>query len=126
MARRKYGFNPPQTDYMRRGNTDIARVMFSRVWGTTNSSLGPAITAIIEWDKYMARRTYRIELKIDLSEEDSHAVMLDIAKRYARDLLASSTLLSERSSPKVALITDDSFHGQEEIDLLEPSDTLHT
>jgi hypothetical protein len=127
MARRKYRFDPPQTDYLRRGNQDFFDVWSSRGWGAVHSiKYSAMVIALQNWETVMARRTYRIELKIDLSEEDSHAVMLDIAKRYARDLLASSTLLSEKNSPKVALMTDDSFHGQDEIDLMEPSETLHT
>lgn len=74
----------------------------------------------------MARKTYRIELKIDFNDDSSHEVMLGIAKQYARDLLASSMLLQDGRKPAVALMTDDSFHGTDEIDLLDESKELHT
>jgi hypothetical protein len=74
----------------------------------------------------MARKKYIIELKIDLTDEEGHAAMLAVAKQYARDLLGSAMMLSERQRPMVALMTDDSFIGQEEIDIMEPSENLHT
>lgn len=100
--------------------------MISTQWGDAeHASLSEHISNLIQWDKDM-RRTYRIELKIELSEADSHEVMLDIAKRYARDLLASAMLVSENRRPAVALMTDDSFTGTEQIELMAPSETLHT
>jgi len=78
------------------------------------------------WQEHMARKTYRIELKIDLTDEEGHAAMLAIAKQYARDILGSAMMLSERQRPVVALMTDDSFTGMEEFDVMEPSENLHT
>ena len=52
--------------------------------------------------------------------------MLAIAKQYARDLLGSAMMLSERQRPMVALMTDDSFTGQEDIEILDASENLHT
>lgn len=124
--RRKYKFTPPQLDTLGRGNRDLADVMMARVWGTTNSSLGSVITAIIEWDQHMARKTYRLELKIDFNDDSNHEIMLGIAKQYARDLLASAMLLQDGRKPAVALMTDDSFTGVDEISIIEPSQDLHT
>lgn len=79
-----------------------------------------------KWDKIMARRTYRIELKIDFADDDRHEHMLEVAKQYARDFIASAMLLADRGKPDIALITDDSFVGREDIELLESSDNVHT
>ncbi len=84
------------------------------------------VTKYQQWSQYMARKKYIIELKIDLTDEEGHAAMLAVAKQYARDLLGSAMMLSERQRPMVALMTDDSFVGSEEIDIMEPSDNLHT
>ena len=81
---------------------------------------------LLKWDSHMARKTYRIELKIDFNEEANHEVMIGIAKQYARDLLGSAMLLQDGRKPAVSLITDDSFHGVDEIDLLDEGNTLHT
>lgn len=81
---------------------------------------------ILAWDQVMARKTYRIELKIDFNDDANHEVMLGIARQYARDLLGSAMLLQDGRKPAVALITDDSFHGVDEIDLLEESKELHS
>ena len=74
----------------------------------------------------MARKTYRIELKIDFADDDLHEHMLAVAKQYARDFISSAMLLSDRGKPEIALITDDSFIGREDIELLEASDNVHT
>lgn len=74
----------------------------------------------------MSRRTYRIELKVDFNDNSSHEIMTGIAKQYARDLLGSAMLLQDGRKPAVALMTDDSFHGIDEIDILAESDNIHT
>lgn len=81
--------------------------------------------AIVKWEGIMPRKTYRIELKIDFNDDNNHEVMLGIAKQYARDLLGSAMLLQDGRKPAVALMTDDSFHGVDEIDLMDQSQTLH-
>lgn len=80
----------------------------------------------MKWEDHMARKTYRIELKADFDDAASHEIMLGIAKQYARDLLGSAMLLQDGRKPAVALMTDDSFHGTDEIDLLEESKELHS
>lgn len=82
--------------------------------------------ALTNWEKVMARKTYRIELKADFDDAASHEIMLGIAKQYARDLLGSAMLLQDNRKPAVALMTDDSFHGVDEIDLLSESSNIHT
>ena len=109
---------------MGRGNRDIADVLVSKCWGAGNPDYEKAVTNIIAWDQVMAQKTYRIELKVNFKDNSNHEIMLGIAKQYARDLLASSMLLQDGSSPQVAL-TDDSFHGREDIDLLAASEELH-
>lgn len=79
---------------------------------------------INRWDDIMARKTYRIELKIDFNDDARHEVLTDIAKQYARDLLGSAMLLQDGRKPIVALITDDSFTGTDEIELLDEG-TVH-
>lgn len=84
------------------------------------------LTKLIHWDdEVMARKTYRIELKIDFNDDANHEIMLGIAKQYARDLLGSAMLLQDGRKPAVALMTDDSFHGVDEIDLMDQSQTIH-
>lgn len=78
------------------------------------------------WDKQMARKTYRIELKLDVSDDNRHDAMLEVCKQYARDVLASAMLLQDGRPPSVALITDDTFTGSEEISLLQPGEVVHT
>ena len=126
MPKRRYKLAPPSLVEGRRGNRDLTDVMISRIWGTDENRLGGVISCVLMWDEFMARKTYRIELKIDLIEEGGHEAMLAIAKQYARDLLGSAMMLSERQRPMVALMTDDSFTGQEDIEILDPSENLHT
>lgn len=82
--------------------------------------------ALVKWEHLMTQKTYRIELKLDLDNDTNHEVMLGIAKQYARDLLGSAMLLQDKRKPSVALMTDDSFTGYEDIDILEQSENLHT
>jgi hypothetical protein len=83
------------------------------------------ITASSNWDKDMARKTYRIELKVDFDEESRHEALLMVAKQYARDFLGSAMLLQDRTKPACVLFADDTFMGMEEIDILDPSENLH-
>jgi phosphoribosyl-dephospho-CoA transferase len=127
MAKRRYKFDPPSLAEGRRGNRDFLDVWNSRGWGAVHSiKYSAMVIALSNWDKHMARKTYRIELKIDLTDEGGHEAMLAIAKQYARDLLGSAMMLSERQRPMVALMTDDSFTGQEDIEILDASENLHT
>ena len=127
MGKRRYKFDPPSLVQGRRGNQDLLEVWHSRRWGAVHSIKYSAMAvALNNWEKVMARKTYRIELKIDLTDEEGHAAMLAIAKQYARDILGSAMMLSERQRPVVALMTDDSFTGMEEFDVMEPSENLHT
>ena len=122
-------FRPPQVWKLRRGNEDFRDVWHSKYWGSGSSrriDLAQAIKEAIEWDKHMARKTYRIELKVDFADDASHEIMLGIAKQYARDLLGSAMLLQDKSKPAVVLMTDDSFHGVDVIDLMDASEELHT
>jgi len=69
----------------------------------------------------MTIQTYTIELKIDASEE-AHEALTEIAKQYARDLLASAMILSGGKQPQIICRTQDSFYTQNEIEVLDPSD----
>lgn len=113
-------------------NFDFIKQLTSRYWGLdprSDDTIIPLLRtrhAISNWDRQpMARKTYRIELKIDFNDDASHQILLGIAKQYTRDFLASAMLLQDGRKPAAALMTDDSFHGVEEIDILEPSEQLH-
>lgn len=88
--------------------------------------LREVIHNIEKWDKIMSRRTYRIELKIDFSDDSRHDVMETLVRQYGRDLLSSAMLVQDGRKPLVALFIDDSFVGTDEISLLEPSENVHT
>ena len=107
-------------------NHDIITGLVSRGAFSSDGSFLTTIGAIDNWDRHMANKTYRIELKINFGDDTNHEIMLGIAKQYARDLLGSAMLLQDGRKPAVALMTDDAFHGIDEIDLLEESNTLHT
>ena len=122
-------FRPPQIQTLGRGNEDFRDVWTSRYWGSSGAvqvTLGSYIDNSIKWDQQMARKTYRIELKIDFADNANHEIMLGIAKQYTRDLLGSAMLLQDKSKPAVVLMTDDSFHGVDEIDLMEASAEIPT
>lgn len=75
----------------------------------------------------MARRTFTIEIKLDIDEgiegNQAYEAMLMITKQYARDILASAVLINDgRKQPAIAMFTEDSFHTQSEIELLSPSE----
>lgn len=73
----------------------------------------------------MANYTYRIELKLDC-DEDRHEAIIQVAKQYARDLMASAMLVANtQRQPMIALFTENVFIGEEEINVLDPSDDLH-
>lgn len=122
--RRHKRLDPPVA--VHRGNHDIITRIVERNAFTENTAYLQIITAINKWDAHMARKTYRIELKIDFTEESNHEIMIGIAKQYARDLLGSAMLLQDRGKPQVALITDDSFHGSDEIDIMPEGESLHS
>ena len=117
-------FKAPPVD-RRRGNDDIRQVLIMKHMMSDWQPYIDTLNQIIEWDHYMPRKTYRIELKADFDADDTHGIMLGIAKQYARDLLASAMLLQDSRAPVVALITDDSFHGTDEIELLDEGAELH-
>lgn len=114
---------PPHTW---RGNLDIAQGLHSRYFGSDQPNYLRLIARIQEWDITMSRKTYRIELKIDFNDDARHDALIQIATQYARDLLASAGLLSDGRKPVVALITDDTFTGVEELEVMPASEELHT
>jgi hypothetical protein len=71
----------------------------------------------------MTIQTYTIEFKLD-TNEDAHEAMLQIIKQYARDLMASAALLCGNKQPQVICRTQDSFYTTNEIELLEPSESV--
>lgn len=126
MTRRPYRLPAPATSTGSRGNYDIIRIMKSKFWGSTNPAYYKTVNSINEWDANMARKTYRIEVKIDFNDDTRHEALLQVAKQYARDMLASAMLLQDGRKPSVALITDDTFVGNEEINILEEGENVHT
>lgn len=81
------------------------------------------------WRKRLSRRTFTIEIKLDIPDNEdgqqAYLAMLAITKQYARDILSSAVLLNEgRKPPAIACFTEDSFHTQSEIELLDPSEHI--
>jgi len=114
-------------------NQNYITLWTSRMWGVSadhftarDRHFQTMVIHANRWEMKMSRKTYRIELKIDFTDDSIHEVMLGIAKQYARDLLASSMLLQDGRKPAAVLFTDDSFHGIDEIDIMPESETLHT
>lgn len=106
---------------------DFRELWAARLWGNIDKhDYYRLVGGVLKWDSNMARKTYRIELKIDFNDNSSHEILLGIAKQYARDFLASAMLLQDGRKPAVALLTDDSFHGVDEIDVMDASDTIHS
>lgn len=131
MSKRKtrpyWGFDPPTLKEGRRGNADFRELWFSRPWGNMNKhDYYRMAGGVLKWDELMTQKTYRIELKLDLDDDANHEVMLGIAKQYARDLLGSAMLLQDKRKPAVVLMTDDSFTGIDEVDILPESELIHT
>jgi len=124
-VRRRY-LSTPVTLSGNRGNDDIIRVMVSKLWGVDTTVYAETIANIQEWDNAVSRKTYRIELKIDFNDDTRHEALIMVAKQYARDFLASAMLLQDGRKPMAALITDDTFAGNEEINILEESENVHT
>ena len=122
-----WGFNPPTLKEGRRGNSDFRELWFSLHWGNIDKhDYYRMVGGVIKWDDNMARKTYRIELKIDFNDDSNHEIILGIAKQYARDLLGSAMLLQDGRPPAVALMTDDTFVGSDEISILPEGGSLHT
>lgn len=119
----------PEADVTRRGNRDFRDIYISRSWGDTSSPnwnrYRNNIRNVSNWDTIMARKTYRIELKVDFDADERHEALLTVAKQYARDFLGSAMLLQDGRKPACVLMTDDTFVGMEEIDILDASENLH-
>jgi hypothetical protein len=122
----RYVLDIPEVESYSRGNRDFRDIWSSRQWGSiAPEKFADIIKSCKEWDTTMARKTYRIELKIDFDDDTRHDALMNVAKQYARDLLGSAMLLQDGRKPACVLMTDDTFTGMEEIDILDPSDNLH-
>ena len=79
-----------------------------------------AFNRLLNWRQVMTARTFTIELKLDLGDEDErYEPMKQIVMQYARDLLANSTLLAAgRRPPQVVAFTENAFMTTEEIEIL--------
>lgn len=68
----------------------------------------------------MARRVFTIELKTEMEENDPRLEpMKKVLQRYARDLLATATLLvSDKKPPEVVTFTEDQFFSVEDIEAM--------
>lgn len=85
--------------------------------------LGPAedFHKLNAWRKdKMARRVFSIELKTEMEDNDPRlAPMIKVVQRYARDLLATATLLvSDKQPPEVVTFTEDQFFGVTDIEAM--------
>lgn len=126
----RYVLDVPEVKSYSRGNDDFRSIWVSRQWGLGDGDDGIRgfyvnIRNSRKWDCNMARKTYRIELKIDFDDDTRHDALMSVAKQYARDLLGSAMLLQDGRKPACVLMTDDTFTGMEEIDILDPSENLH-
>jgi hypothetical protein len=127
----RYVLEVPVVDGTLRGNQDFRDVWISRAWGlypgegSKLQSLDASIQSSKRWDNIMARKTYRIELKMDFDEDARHDILTNLIKQYARDILGSAMLLQDGRKPAVAFFTDDTFTGMEELEILDPSENLH-
>lgn len=67
----------------------------------------------------MARRTFTIELKVDLGDEsERYEPMKEIVTNYAQQLLATSILLAEgHRAPSVVVFTEDAYFTTEKIEI---------
>jgi hypothetical protein len=115
---------PKRPNYKHLDNVDMASTILTSAW--SKNMTPEAAVKIHEWDKIMTRKVYRIELKIDFDDDSRHEHMVNVMTQYARDTLASAMLLADNRKPMVALISDDSFVGTEEIELLSAGDEIHT
>lgn len=126
----RYKLPVPEIDSYSRGNQDFRDTWVSQQWGLEdgNDKIADYYRMIYnskQWDQYMARKTYRIELKADFNEDSRHEALLAVAKQYARDFLGSAMLLQDGRKPACVLFADDTFMGMEEIDILDVSENLH-
>lgn len=72
----------------------------------------------------MARRTFTIEMKADLDDNDPrYEPLKQIVQLSARELLAQVMLLaSDKKPPQVVAFTEDAFFTTEEIHLNAPEE----
>lgn len=71
----------------------------------------------------MSMKTYRIELKMDFKDDARHEAITSVVRQFARDLLGAAMLLQDGYKPDIAIISDDAFHGRDEIELLDANVT---
>lgn len=114
-------------------NRDFVSMIVRRFYDSEQAHDSPlaelmreVIFNIEQWDQIMSRRAYRIELKIDFSDDSRHEIMEQLVRQYGRDLLSSAMLVQDGRKPLVALFIDDSFVGTDELSLIEPSENVHT
>lgn len=109
--------------FLKMGNYDLRQQGWWRIDDKTSPSVRRQHVAYCRktstWDEFMARKTYRIELKVDFNDDTRHRHMIEVAKEKARELLASSMLLQDGRAPQIALVTDDNFYGHDDIDVVE-------
>jgi hypothetical protein len=122
----RYSLTIPEIISYQRGNDDFRDVWAARLFGNIDKeTYYRMVGGVMRWDETMARKTYRIELKIDFNDDTRHDALMSVARQYARDLLGSAMLLQDGRKPACVLMTDDTFTGMEEIDILDPSENLH-
>ena len=66
-------------------NVHITRGFMSRMHGPVHGNHFQRLAQkLLAWDGTMARKTYRIEIKIDFSDDDRHTQMTEVALETAR------------------------------------------
>jgi hypothetical protein len=122
----RYKFHGSEVEVTMKGNNDFRETWAARFWGNIDKTeYYRMVGGVLNWDHIMARKTYRIELKIDFNDDSRHEALIGVAKQYARDFLASATLLQDRTRPACVLITDDTFVGMEEVSIIPESVNIH-
>jgi hypothetical protein len=58
-----------------------------------------------------------IELRCDFEDKDKVAVLIEAAQTSARHMLATASLLSDKTKPQIVVFTDDFFSGHKDIPL---------
>ena len=115
------GGKPMAPPGYRMNNEDVVSDLIRTRWGSDASF--EHLQHINRWDNIMARKTYRIELKMDFNDDSRHEALVSVVQQFARDLLGAAMLLQDGRKPDIAIISDDSFTGREEIELLDQNVT---
>jgi hypothetical protein len=96
-------------------------ILQAKIWagvGPQRQHTFEVVNRIEKWNTIMSLKLYRIELKFDPEDNTRHQAISEIALQLARDFISSAMLLQDGAKkPQIAIITNDSFTGMEELKL---------